>query len=107
MSSDFKKSDRNKALGKRAILELMNKFEDQGYDPIVELIAIANDGNTPVKDRAKIHMHLSEFVHPKRRAVDIGSGDEDGIVVHVKDYRKKELDTFVDKDAMAKELADD
>ena len=104
---DFKKSDGTRAMGRRKVLELKNRFEELNYDPIKELIEATQGDAIDAKTKMKIHLQLSEYIHPKRRAIDIGSGEEDGIVVTIKNYQKKEAEGMVDQAAMEKELAED
>jgi hypothetical protein len=55
------------------IIALMN---ERNYDPIRELIKIANNSTTDEKTRIEIHKDLAQYIAPKLKATDLQvSGD--------------------------------
>lgn len=47
------------------------KLAALGCDPIEGMARIALDSKNPIEIRAKMYSELSQYVHPKRRAVEI------------------------------------
>jgi hypothetical protein len=55
------------------IIHLMN---ERNYDPIREMIKIANNNNTDEKVRLEIHKELAQYIAPKLKSTDLQvSGD--------------------------------
>ena len=61
--------------------ELVERLAELNLDPLAGLAAIANDPKTSVELRADIHKTLLNYVFPKRRSVDVTSGEQP-IVIH-------------------------
>ena len=55
---------------KRALLALLQE-KYPGYHPVVEMAKIAHDPNSPMELKAQMHKEVSQYVEPKRRAVDV------------------------------------
>jgi hypothetical protein len=71
-----------------AISELFNKLTDAVCDPISELATLAMDPTTPLSDRITIFKELAQYTAPKRRAVDISSGNNDAFTIKIVKYSK-------------------
>lgn len=55
---------------------IMRMMNDHSYDPLRELIKIANNPTTDMKMRVMIHQELAQYIAPKLRATDLQvSGD--------------------------------
>jgi hypothetical protein len=71
-----------------AVAELFEKLHTAGCDPIKELAQFAMDVTTPLDTRISILKDLAQYTAPKRRAVDINPGSDDGITVKIIKYTK-------------------
>jgi hypothetical protein len=71
-----------------AIAELFNKLHDAGCDPIKELADMAMDPATPRNERIAILKDLAQYTSPKRRAVDVTTSQDSGVVVKIVKYSK-------------------
>jgi hypothetical protein len=56
--------------------ELIQKLEELGCDPIGGLAGIAMDTKTAPELRVRCYAELAQYVHPKRKAVDLGVGKD-------------------------------
>ena len=61
-------------------IALMN---ERGYDPIRELIKIANNSTTDERTRIDIHKHLAKYVYPEQKAVDLNVSGDLNLTVNV------------------------
>lgn len=99
-------SKRNLAI--QAHVKLMKTLEELQCDPIAELAKHAMDPNTDLSSKIKILSELANYVHPKKKSVDISSGGENGLVIRIKRYSAAEAkETIGDPDAMKQMLKED
>ena len=56
--------------------ELVVKLEQLGCDPIAGLAQFAMDSETSRELRVRCYAELAQYVHPKRKAMDLGSGKD-------------------------------
>ena len=56
--------------------ELAEKLEELGCDPIEGLARIAGDPATKPELKMRCYAELAQYIHPKRKAVDLGSGKD-------------------------------
>jgi hypothetical protein len=56
--------------------ELTEKLEKLGCDPIEGLARIAADPATKPELKIRCYAELAQYVHPKRRSVDLGPGKD-------------------------------
>ena len=67
----------------------------KNFDPLVALAGIAVDKATPLKLKVESLKELAQYLHPKRRAVEISG--EQTINVQEKEKKLKEIDDLLDK----------
>lgn len=84
----FKKKRTSTVSAKAVIEEIFTKLEEAGCDPITELASMAVDKTIPLDTRVGILKELASYIAPKRKAVDVVSHEEDGVVVKVVKYSK-------------------
>lgn len=63
----------------------------QGYDPIEEMIALAQDEDTPIDLKVRIHKEIAEYTVPKLRSIDINANVTTGLTVNVVKFSDKVL----------------
>lgn len=63
-------------------------LEEQEFDVMAELISLCRSSNNEMI-RAKILVHISEFIFPKRKAVELSTNEESGFRVTICDYTSK------------------
>jgi len=56
--------------------ELAEKLEELGCDPIEGLARIAEDPATKPELKMRCYAELAQYVHPKRKAMELGSGKD-------------------------------
>ena len=56
--------------------ELAAKLADLGCDPIEGLARIAEDPATKPELKIRCYAELAQYVHPKRKAMELGSGKD-------------------------------
>ena len=90
---------------KAASAEVFAKLENAGCDPIAVLASMAVDTNVPLDLRVNILKELAGYTAPKRRAVDISTTTEDGMVVKIVKYSSgnKQLEKMCDPGVLQEE----
>mgnify|MGYP003135152105 CR=1 FL=1 len=82
-----------------ALQERVKKFmQKQGiknFDPLVALAGIAVDKATPLKLKVESLKELAQYLHPKRRAVEVSG--EQTINVQEKEKKLKEIDDLLEE----------
>ena len=82
-----------------ALQERVKKFmQKQGiknFDPLVALAGIAVDKATPLKLKVESLKELAQYLHPKRRAVEVSG--EQTINVQEKEKKIKEIDDLLEQ----------
>ncbi len=51
-------------------LQVLTRLEELGFDPIMQMVEIANDKGAPLELRGKMAAELAQYVWPKRKAVE-------------------------------------
>ena len=59
-------------------LDVIERLDELGCDPIQGMAKIALDPNTPIELRARMFSDLAQYVAPKRRAVDHSASEGTG-----------------------------
>jgi len=81
------------------IQERVKKFMEQmgvkNFDPLMALAGIAVDKGTPLKLKVDALKEIAQYMHPKRRAVEISG--EQTINVQEKQKKIKELDDLLNE----------
>ncbi len=82
-----------------ALQERVKKFMQQqgikNFDPLVALAGIAVDKATPLKLKVESLKELAQYLHPKRRAVEVSG--EQTINVQEKEKKLKEIDDLLEE----------
>ena len=77
------------------VKKFMNSMGIKNFDPLVALAGISQDKSTPLKLKVEALKELSQYFHPKRRAVEFSG--EQTINVQEKQQKLKELDELIEK----------
>ena len=77
------------------VKKFMNSMGIKNFDPLVALAGISQDKATPLKLKVETLKELSQYFHPKRRAVEFSG--EQTINVQEKQQKLKELDELIEK----------
>ena len=77
------------------VKKFMNAMGIKNFDPLVALAGISQDKSTPLKLKVEALKELSQYFHPKRRAVEFSG--EQTINVQEKQQKLKELDELIEK----------
>lgn len=64
-------------------VELKDRLEELGVDPVAGLAQIANDPTASIDLRAKVHCELMAYLYPKRKALDVNSGQTQPITIRI------------------------
>ena len=93
---------REKGTPNKKTVELQDRvkkfMKEQGitnFDPLVALAGIAVDKATPLKLKVESLKELAQYLHPKRRAVEISG--EQTINVQEKEKKLKEIDDLLEE----------
>lgn len=73
-------------------LNLLDKLEELGYDPIVEMVGMAQDITLDDNLKASIHKELAQYVMPKRKSIDFTAGKGTEFNLSIKNYGSEEKD---------------
>lgn len=57
------------------------RLEELGCDPIAGLARIAEDPATKIELKVKCYTELAQYVHPKRKAMELGTKDGSAILL--------------------------
>jgi hypothetical protein len=66
-----KTGGRQKGSPNKATLDVAEKLDALGCDPIEGLAKIAMDGKNTTEIRARCFIELAQYLHPKRKPVDV------------------------------------
>jgi hypothetical protein len=81
------------------IQERVKKFMEQmgvkNFDPLMALAGIAVDKGTPLKLKVEALKEIAQYMHPKRRAVEVSG--EQTINIQEKEQKIKELDDLINE----------
>ena len=77
------------------VKKFMLKQGIKNFDPLVALAGIAVDKGTPLKLKVESLKELAQYLHPKRRAVEVSG--EQTINVQEKEKKIKEIDDLLEQ----------
>jgi len=77
------------------VKKFMKNMGIKDFDPLVALAGISQDKGTPLKLKVEALKELTQYFHPKRRAVEFSG--EQTINVNEKQAKIKELDELINK----------
>ncbi len=63
-------SGRKKGAVGKLSLQVLSRLEELGFDPIMQMVEIANDKGAPLELRGKMAAELAQYVWPKRKAIE-------------------------------------
>jgi hypothetical protein len=72
--------------------DLFEKCEKHGVDPFESLLLIARDGEKE-ETRMQACKELCKYLYPQRKAVEHTTDEQQGFMMVIKDYTKKNEDT--------------
>jgi hypothetical protein len=70
MAVGCKTGGRQKGTPNRRTVELAERLQALGCDPVGELVTLARDPNIEAALRVRCYIELMQYLHPKRKAVD-------------------------------------
>ena len=77
----------------RATAEVADKLAALRFDPIAAMVAIATDPAADLTLRGRMASELAAYVHPKRRAIDLGAETgSSGVTVVIRRFAEEEPD---------------
>ncbi len=76
-----KTGGRTKGTPNRATLQLKEKIDAIGYDPLIELAKLAMKDKTPVEIAFRCHAEVAAYIYPKRKPVD--ASNSEGPVINI------------------------
>lgn len=65
----IKTGGRQKGTPNKRTQELLDKLRELNFDPLENLVVIANDETTSTELKVKINIELLNYVYPKRKAI--------------------------------------
>ena len=65
-----KQGGRKKGTGNKLAVEVRQRLEQCGHDPIWGMIEIANDETASLELRGRMNAELAQYVYPKRKAIE-------------------------------------
>lgn len=83
MAFGIKTGGRVAGIPNKRTLDLQERLEALGVDPLAGLAAIAKDMTAPLDLRAKVMTDLLQYVYPKRRALDVASTNQQPISINI------------------------
>lgn len=72
-------SGRKKGTPNKRTQQAAEILAEVGCDPLRKMAEIASDPNTPLDLRVKLYSDLSQYVHPRRKAVEHTGAEGDPI----------------------------
>jgi len=61
-----KTGGRKKGTPNRATVSLREKLAALGYDPMIEMVRMSRERETPPEVQVKIHLGIASYLYPKR-----------------------------------------
>lgn len=83
MASGIKTGGRIAGTPNKRTLDLQERLEALGVDPVMGLAAIAKDASAPLEIRARVQLELLSYLYPKRRALDVASSNQQPISINI------------------------
>jgi hypothetical protein len=80
MARGFKTGGRSKGTPNRKTLDVIERLDQLGCDPIEGMATIAMDDSAPIEVRARMFSELATYVAPKRRAVEHSAAEGAGAI---------------------------
>jgi len=65
----------------RRTVEVQERLEALGCDPIVGMARIAMDPATPLELQARMYAERAPYCYPKRKAIEYSAADDAGVIV--------------------------
>jgi len=88
-------------------MEVRNTLEEAGCDPLKELARIAMDATTDFSTRVSILKDLNQYVHPKRRSIDIGNLDGNALNINIRSFSGAAAKAMVTSEEAVRKMLDD
>ncbi len=72
MATGFKSGGRKRGTPNKKAKQLVELIQKhfKGFDPLLQMVNIYMDGNTPLDMRFQILKEMATYFHPKRKSVD-------------------------------------
>ena len=67
----------------RRTVELQDRLDALGIDPVLGLAQIANDPAASIDLKARVHCELMAYLYPKRKALDMSSSQQQPIMISI------------------------
>jgi hypothetical protein len=83
MASGIKTGGRIAGTPNKRTQDLQERLEALGVDPLEGLALIAKDASTPLELRAKVQSDLLQYLYPKRKALDVGSTNQQPVSIRI------------------------
>lgn len=83
MANGFKTGGRTTGTPNKATQLIVDKLEALGCDPINGMAQIALDKSNAPELRARMFAELAQYIAPKRKAVEIDTGDAHHVVFNI------------------------
>ena len=83
MASGIKTGGRIAGTPNKRTQDLQQRLEALGVDPLEGLALIAKDTSAPLELRAKVQSDLLQYLYPKRKALDVGSSNQQPVSIRI------------------------
>ena len=83
MASGIKTGGRIAGTPNKRTQDLQDRLEALGVDPLEGLAQIAKDDTAPLELRAKVQMDLMSYLYPRRKALEVGSSNQQPISIRI------------------------
>ena len=83
MANGFKTGGRIAGTPNKATQFISEKLANLGCDPIEGMVLIAQDASNAPELRARMFAELAQYIAPKRKAVEIDTGDAHHVVFNI------------------------
>ena len=97
MANGFKTGGRKVGTPNKASQQIVEKLEALGCDPIEGMAHIAMDTFNPLEIRARMYAELAQYVAPKRKSVEIDTGEKERIVFNIGIPVRHQVDATLEK----------
>ena len=82
MALGHKTGGRKAGTPNRKTREIGDLLESLGHNPIEAMVRIATDPNASLELRGTMNAERAQYVHPKRKAVEVASDQDAPLVPH-------------------------
>jgi hypothetical protein len=83
MASGIKTGGRKAGVPNKRTQDLQDRLEALGVDPLEGLALIAKDDTAPLELRARVQMDLMNYLYPRRKALDVGSSNQQPVSIRI------------------------